>query len=171
MTRAKTANDATGLDMDKFIGIAGYSDYKINRRGKILGKNGRPLKQQVNEKGYYYVSLYKDGKSKNFKVHRLVASSFLLKGARGRNCVNHVNGDKSNNTIQNLEWVTQRENIAKKTGERVSLTSKQRLQILKTLSRKYKTLTRKDVYDRLQAKYGVSRDYLSNLNYVASYKA
>lgn len=170
MTRAKTANDATGLDMDKFCGITGYSDYKINRRGKILGKNGRPLKQQVNEKGYYYVCLYKDGKQKAFKVHRLVASTFLLKGARGRNCVNHINGDKANNTIQNLEWVTQRENIAKKNGQRVKLSSAQRLQILKTLSRKYKTLTRKDVYDRLQAKYGVSRDYLSNLNYVTSYK-
>lgn len=167
----KTANDASGLDMDKFHGISGYTDYKINRRGKILGKNGRPLKQQVNEKGYYYVSLYKDGKSQNFKVHRLVAMQFILKGARGRNCVNHINGDKANNTIQNLEWVTQQENIARRTKTRVSLTTAQRQQILKTLNRNFKTLTRKDVYDRLQNKYGVSRDYLSNLNYVSSYSA
>lgn len=164
-SKQKTTNDAPDLDMDKFYAVADYPDYKINRRGKILGKFGRPMKHQENEKGYFYVNLVNENGSKAHKVHRLVATQFLLKGGQGKNLVSHVNGDKSNNSVRNLEWVTKFELRARSTKERIKLSQTQRDQIVKTLKKDFKTLTRRDVYDRLVKKYGVSRDYLSHLDY------
>lgn len=71
--------------------------------------------EQVN--GYFTLSLKKDGKRKHHKVHRLVAESFLENHEEKR-CVNHIDGNKENNCVDNLEWVTHSENMihASKTG-------------------------------------------------------
>lgn len=69
----------------------------------------RVLKSSDNGRGYKYVTLSYKGVAVREYVHRLVAKHFLEKG-KDRAQVNHKNGDKSDNTYNNLEWVTQEEN-------------------------------------------------------------
>ena len=68
------------------------------------------LKQRINKYGYLIIDLSKSSVSKTFEVHRLVALTFLPQ-QEGRNCVNHMDADKLNNNVENLEWVTPRENV------------------------------------------------------------
>lgn len=55
------------------------------------------------------VSLWKDGKQKDFLVHRLVAEAFIPK-VEGKDSVNHIDGNPKNNHVSNLEWCDHREN-------------------------------------------------------------
>jgi len=71
--------------------------------------NGRYLKSSVTKYGYEQVVLSKNGKTKHFYVHRLVAQVYLLQD-ENRNHVNHKNGVKTDNRASNLEWVTPSEN-------------------------------------------------------------
>ncbi len=91
--------------------VIGYEGrYGITKTGKVwaypnLSRNkGRWLVQCVSKCGYLYVCLFKDGKRKNKYVHALVADAFL--GERNGLQVNHIDGDKKNNMISNLEFVT-----------------------------------------------------------------
>lgn len=60
--------------------------------------------------GYVYVCLCKDGKSKMYPVHRLIAKAFIL-NPENLPIVNHKDGNKANNHVDNLEWCTQKENV------------------------------------------------------------
>lgn len=55
------------------------------------------------------VALWKDGKPKDFLVHRLVALAFIPK-IEGKNCINHIDGNPKNNNVSNLEWCNHSEN-------------------------------------------------------------
>lgn len=59
--------------------------------------------------GYMTITLCKNGKTKTFRYHRLVAECFI-ENPQGKPFVNHINGDKTDNRIENLEWVTEQEN-------------------------------------------------------------
>ena len=97
--------------------IKGYEGfYKISNNGNVMSmpRNGtikatRILKQNTDKYGYKYVVLQKHGKLKTKKVHRLVAMHFLNNKDHKRE-VNHIDGNKANNHIDNLEWVTTSEN-------------------------------------------------------------
>ena len=67
------------------------------------------LKPILDAYGYHLVNLYKDGKMKRFKVHRLVASAFI----KGDNSltVNHIDECKTNNHVSNLEYLTREDNL------------------------------------------------------------
>lgn len=65
------------------------------------------LKPIETNRGYLRVKLCKDRKIKKIRVHRLVAEAFIK---RPELEVNHIDGNKKNNKVENLEWVTQREN-------------------------------------------------------------
>ena len=69
----------------------------------------RVLKHNV-MKGYHCVTLQYDGRVKVYRVHRLVMDAFGGKQPSEEYQVNHIDGDKSNNSIDNLEWVTPKEN-------------------------------------------------------------
>lgn len=68
------------------------------------------LKLNNDNNGYFYVSLSKDGKKKNFKIHRLVAEAFIP-NPENLPQVNHIDENKSNNKITNLEWSTSLSNL------------------------------------------------------------
>jgi len=84
--------------------------YEISNTGKIRHKHsGRERKLRINNSGYPYVMLCKDGKKLNCKVHRLVAQTFL-ENTENKETVNHIDGNKTNNNVDNLEWATRSEN-------------------------------------------------------------
>jgi len=81
-----------------------------NKHGCKSRKKGRMLKQHQNKKGYMQVKLCVDGVCKSFRVHRLVAEAFIY-NPYFKPQVNHKNGVKNDNSVENLEWVSNRENI------------------------------------------------------------
>ncbi|WP_286709981.1 MULTISPECIES: NUMOD4 domain-containing protein [Sphingobacterium] len=125
--------------------IVGYEDYQVSNYGRVKTKKrlvryihsvtrnehfreteDKFLKIYLNNRtGYKFVQLYRDKKSKNLTIHRLVANTFLERNEF--DYVNHLDGNKHNNFVQNLEWCSNDYNHehATKTGlkakgERVS---------------------------------------------------
>ena len=99
--------------MEKWKDVKGYEGlYQVSDLGRIKSfKTSRPkaLTVQPDSRGYLQIGLVKDGKRKNFKVHRLVAKAFI-NNEFNKPQVNHINEDKTDNRAVNLEWVTQSEN-------------------------------------------------------------
>lgn len=90
----------------------GYENcYEVSNMGRIRSlRTGNIIKQRANSLGYLSVSLKKDRKSKEYRVNRLVALTFL-DNPENKPEVNHKDGNKKNNCITNLEWVTHKENM------------------------------------------------------------
>lgn len=139
-----------------------YSDKKIhNLKGKVL-------KPMINMHGYEIVDLRKDKKRKTSKIHRLVAIAFL-DNPKNKPQVNHIDGIKLNNNSENLEWVTNTENIkhAYKNGlintakgerhAQSKLTKEQVLEIRKIYSKG--GLTQKQVGE----KFGIDQTHVSDI--------
>ena len=81
-------------------------DYIITKKGEVINKhNNHKLKPQLNGKGYLRVVIGK----KRYFVHRLVAEKYIP-NPDNKLQVNHKNGNKLDNCIENLEWVTNQEN-------------------------------------------------------------
>ena len=107
--------------------IQGY-EYEVSNEGRVRNsKTGRILKPGKNNRGYLNVILYKNGKQKFFYIHRLVAQAFIP-NPENKPTVNHINEDKTDNSVDNLEWATmseqqrhgtQRERISKSLGKKV----------------------------------------------------
>lgn len=90
--------------------IKGYEKYKISNKGEVENiKTGRILKKDASRK-YYEVVLSSNGKTKKYAIHRLVATHFIP-NPENKPQVNHKDGNKLNNNVSNLEWVTRSENI------------------------------------------------------------
>ena len=84
-------------------------NYKIESSGKVFSKVlKKELSPYSNGLGYQAIKLIVDGKRKQFYVHRLVAQQFI--GETEGKVVNHIDSNKSNNDVSNLEIVTQKEN-------------------------------------------------------------
>lgn len=81
---------------------------RVGTRGNYC--KGADLSFHENSSGYYRVRLNLSGVSKDYFVHRLVAEAFIPK-EDGKNYVNHIDGNKHNNRVENLEWCTFRDNI------------------------------------------------------------
>lgn len=112
--------------------IQGFEgSYQVSDKGRVRGLDrfivrrdwvkcfvkGEEFKLHNNTAGYPYVGLRKNYKKKVITVHRLVALAFL-ENKENKSTVNHIDGNKENNNVSNLEWATPSENIihAHKTG-------------------------------------------------------
>ena len=88
----------------------GGMEYKVYKNGDIYGKRGK-LKQRLNADGYYDVTVgYKNHRTSR-KVHRIVMMAWKpLDDYEGME-VNHIDYDRTNNSLDNLEWMTHKENV------------------------------------------------------------
>ena len=102
--------------------IDGFPNYSVSNLGKVMNNNTGKLIKPYNMNGYVQVTLRHCGNSVKRTVHRLVALSFIL-NPENKPQVNHIDGNRSNNRVDNLEWCTAHENNLH--GYRV-LDSKQR---------------------------------------------
>ena len=68
------------------------------------------MKKASDKQGYQIISLSKNKKRKTYRVHRLIAKTFI-ENPQNKKEVNHIDGNKSNNCISNLEWCTRKENL------------------------------------------------------------
>ena len=104
-------------DIDGFNG-----NYQISNLGRVKSKERlvsnacrtylkkeQILKPQIMKSGYKSVVIREDGKKKLLKIHRLVATAFIH-NHDNLPCVNHIDGDKLNNSSENLEWCTVKQN-------------------------------------------------------------
>lgn len=85
-------------------------EYSVDDLGNVYSKKGKILKSSLNPRGYPMVNLMIDGERKGISVHKAVLNSFLeppFKNAQ----VNHIDGNKQNNQLSNLEWCTAKENV------------------------------------------------------------
>ena len=105
--------------MEIWKDINGYEGYyKISNLGNVKSidrfdgvhdRKGTIIKQNLKQNGYLQVGLRMHNKRKWFGVHRLVAIHFI-ENPENKPQVNHIDGNKKNNTVGNLEWVTPKEN-------------------------------------------------------------
>ena len=95
--------------------IEGYEGlYQVSNFGKVKSlKTNKILKPAPNSCGYLQVALSKDGKAKKFYVHRLVATTFLSNKEELPE-IDHINNDKKDNRVANLQWISKVENNRKK---------------------------------------------------------
>lgn len=92
------------------VDIKGFEDYQITDDGRVWSKKtNRWLKLLTNDKGYYCVNLYNDGKATLKPVHRLIAEAFIPNPDK-KPFIDHRNTIRTDNSISNLHWVTQKEN-------------------------------------------------------------
>lgn len=100
---------------ETWLKIKGYEEYEVSDLGNIRSLNynrtgeTKLLKPGLGKRGYLNVLLRKNGKTKNFLVHRLVVEAFIGPIPKGL-VVNHRNEDKRDNRLVNLEVITQKQN-------------------------------------------------------------
>ena len=102
------------------VGIQGFPNYRINKLGQVFSnykyktnipcdtwREVKPVLDKGN--GYYLVTLSNQGKKSNKYIHRLLATHFIP-NPLNKPQVNHIDGNKQNNVLSNLEWATSQEN-------------------------------------------------------------
>lgn len=121
-----------------------YESYEVSTWGRVRSLNYKGtgkieiMKQKEDKYGYLVVRLYKNGKRKEYFVHRLVAIMFIP-NPYNKPTVNHINENKHDNRVENLEWATQKEQINHGTRtERQAKTRRERSKTYKQGERKSK---------------------------------
>lgn len=93
--------------------ISGFEDYEISTTGKVMSYKSvtpRILKPRITHDGYVWYTLTKNGKGHTKRANRLVAEAFIP-NPESKPTVNHVDGNKLNNNVDNLEWATREEQM------------------------------------------------------------
>lgn len=140
--------------------LVGYNGHKYIEREKMLN----PYKQKAS-KNYYrtVVKLCKECRKKEFKVHRLVAEAFIHNPENKPN-INHIDGDTFNNSVENLEWCTQKENI------RHAIDTGLSVRTIDTIDREslVHLLNSGQTYDEIAGKLGIAKGTV--FNYIRKFK-
>lgn len=143
--------------------IAGWEGlYQVSTCGRVkslkYGKE-RILKQSKNSSGYLTVSLYIEGKTLSKVVHRLVAIAFIP-NPENKIEVNHIDEDKKNNRLENLNWMTSKENS--NWGTRIE-------RQVKSISKPIKVIYQDDTYEIWESatvfanEYGINSGGITNV--------
>ena len=94
---------------EKFVLLPFDNKYAVSDKGNIINVKSGKVLHTVLQNGYVRVQLSTNGVRKNYPVHRLVAMAFI-ENREHKPYVNHKDGNKENNCVNNLEWVTAKEN-------------------------------------------------------------
>lgn len=92
--------------------IENFNDYMISNKGNAISlkyNKVRFISKRIDKKGYINYKLCKNGKCYSFKAHRLVAQAFIP-NPNNKPQINHIDGNKQNNYVENLEWCNNSEN-------------------------------------------------------------
>jgi len=126
------------VSLDK-INEYDFSNYYINKEGIIINTKykNRKIKNFIDANGYYRVYLYYENNKKNqYPLHRLIAKFYLKNGHTyfddHNYVVNHIDKNRLNNNISNLEWITQKENTIHGCGRKIAKINKDTNEIIKT---------------------------------------
>ncbi len=102
--------DPEALEGEEYRPIEGFKHYYVSNLGNVWSaKSGRRLVLRVTDRGYLDVGMTNRGKNFRPSVHRLVAQAFIANNSN-KPQVNHMDKNKTNNAVTNLEWVTDQEN-------------------------------------------------------------
>ena len=151
------------------------------KTGKTQTLKGRILKPRINPGGYYYIGLGKNGTKATFAVHQLEAQAFIPNPASpdgeradSKPTVNHIDGNKLNNNLSNLEWASYSENLshAYKTGLRQAVKSsevgsknyKRKLKPEQVLEIKRLLATGNLTHKEIATQFGVSKSIVGKIN-------
>jgi hypothetical protein len=94
--------------------VQGFENYLIYEDGRIFSKKSNKFRKSVkNSYGYHYISLYKDGKEKKHRIHRLIAIHYLP-NPENLPEIDHINRVSTDNRVQNLRWCSRLENAQNK---------------------------------------------------------
>lgn len=97
---------------EQFITVKDFPNYEVSNLGRIRNtKTGKFLKPTTTNGGYLRVWLYNDNTKKEHLVHRLVGMTFI-NNPLNKETINHINGIKVDNRIENLEWLSRDENTS-----------------------------------------------------------
>lgn len=173
--------------------IQGYEGlYEVSTTGQIrsserkvpmISRHGNPYMMTIHEKllapdvsgEYLRVTLCKDGKTERLSIHRIVAMTFMS-NPENKKHVNHKDGNKYNNAVENLEWSTASENqkhafetgLQKRTPGTLSPLAALTKEQVQVIRKKY--VPRKYTQDRLAEEFGVTRGVIKDLLNGKTYK-
>lgn len=99
------------MQTELFAIVDGFDGYLVSNCGRVVSlKTGRELAWQIMPNGYAVVCLHKNNQRSRALVHRLVAKAFI-DNPDSLPEVNHKDGDKLNNSVSNLEWMSREQNL------------------------------------------------------------
>lgn len=105
----KDIKEYEGLYQVSSLGNIKSIDRSVERSTSVMKLKSKPISQYIGNRGYPMVSLCKNGESKRYLVHRIVAIAFIP-NPLNKAYVNHIDGNKQNSNLENLEWSTPTEN-------------------------------------------------------------
>jgi hypothetical protein len=135
------------INIEDFKPINNYPNYKINKKGVVINSKNLVMKQVLNMGKYYAICLLNtEGKRQLVPIHRLVALTFIP-NSNNYDVVNHIDKNKLNNNVENLEWTTIAGNTKHACGRKINMLDIKTNEILKTFE------SIKDAYVYLGKKY------------------
>lgn len=156
------------MSMIEYKDMKEDSRYEISKLGIVRNKQTKKIKSQyVSSTGYYMISISRNNKSNPYRVHRLIANNYM-ENPENKPSINHKDGNKLNNCIDNLEWCSHQENmthafktgLANNTGENNGM-AKINIEIARNIK---KMLRAKISQQKIADSFGISRSLVLGIN-------
>jgi len=111
--------------MEEWKEITDYPNYEISNLGNVRNKTTNNLLKKEITRDYYHIQLWKKGKRKHFRIHRLIAEAFIP-NPNSLLEIDHIDRNRKNNSLDNLRWVSSSQNGYNRNMKTQNSTSKYR---------------------------------------------